>query len=90
MARDSSLDFVLVDSMSQAINSNVGRNGHYWMCTAVYASAIPTEHDHFWLYLQDFKNHITYPWQVLGDFNKVVSHTEGKGDIFFLMGRALF
>lgn len=52
------------------IQLNVGEDS--WLFTGVYASPIYTNRLQLWDHLISLHDHITEPWLLMGDFNKIL------------------
>ena len=74
--------FMVEDVTQQVITFNVGLDGTWWTCSAVYASPIPSIRVGLWDYLRSLKQRVRFPWLVLGDFNEIKCRSEVRGGKF--------
>ena len=61
LSRDSTAQFTVIDSTTQAISIRLGSAGGDWICTAIYASPTPTIRARLWEYLVDLRRRIHVP-----------------------------
>ena len=90
LLKDSTMQYVVFDSMSQAASIKLGNAGGEWIFTAIYASPTPTTRAGLWDYLVHLRRKIQHPWLVVGDFNEVLSETEVRGGEFVANRAGLF
>ncbi|XP_057442323.1 uncharacterized protein LOC130734042 [Lotus japonicus] len=84
----SNLSFRLWDMHSQIVSFEIWRANFSWICSAVYASPIPTNREVLWQHLAGLRGNISLPWLLVGDWNEVLHPHEVRGGDF-LPNRAL-
>ena len=72
----------MVDINNQMITVKVSNGQDYWLCSAVYASPIPSVRSLLWDYMTNISSNIHYPWFLIGDFNEILCSSEVKGGCF--------
>ena len=82
LAQDCSLVFSVFDVNPQAISFKVVCGREEWMCSAVYASPIPTICNLLWDYLMELRSHVEIPWMLLVDFKETFLPSEVQGGNF--------
>ena len=54
-----------------------------WVCSAIYASPIPSNREFLWGYLQNLMDSISISWLVVGNFNEILASAEVKASEFY-------
>ncbi|KAK7396803.1 hypothetical protein VNO78_17962 [Psophocarpus tetragonolobus] len=73
---------LILDSRPQAISILVSSGSNCWICTTIYASAIPNVRMQLWRHLKELHTAFQCPWVIIGDFNDILLASEQHADIF--------
>ena len=69
--RNSGVSMKIMNQYYQAITFEVWRENLSWICSAVYASPVPTKREDLWRHLEELRTNIVLPWMLVGDFNEI-------------------
>lgn len=77
---DDSVDLEAITVNDQIINAIIKKEGRVqWLLSAIYASPKQAFREELWQYIRDIGSCIQSPWQLVGDFNQILSSDEKKG-----------
>lgn len=84
LTNDNRFSITILDSFHQVNSVGIRCDDKEWVCTAVYASPIPSIRSNLWSHLNNLRSLVTCPWLLVGDFNEILLPSEVKGGNFLL------
>lgn len=84
--RNFSMD--VIDVFHQMVTVSIAKGNKKWICSAIYASPIPSVREALWDHMENLRAMLVDPWFLIGDFNEILLPSEVRGGNF-LANRAV-
>lgn len=72
----------VIEAFHQMVIVLISKGNKKWICSAIYASPIPSIRDALWGHMENMIAILTDTWFLIGDFNEILLPSEVRGGNF--------